>query len=130
MALGVVVPAQGEPQRHCPRFLDSRLRGNDEGCLKPVVTPFTDPTQAIRVYAPMTSLNPNAPFMPFVLFMVSEFSCFICGFAAWREAMFYSFARRSRMELPMTDSELAVMAITPIMGCNSPIEAIGMAATL
>ncbi len=89
MALGVVVPAQGEPQRHCPRFLDSRLRGNDEGCLKPVTTRFTDPTQAIRVSAPMTSLTLNIhPFMPFVLFMVSEFSCFICGFAAWREAAF------------------------------------------
>ena len=82
MALGVVVPAQGNPQRHCPRFLDSRLRGNDEGGLKPVTTRFTALTQTIRVSAPMTSLTPNIhPFMPFVLFMVSEFSCFLCGLA-------------------------------------------------
>ncbi len=36
----------------------------------------------------------------------------------------------SNTELPMTDSELLVMAITPIMGCNRPMAAIGMAATL
>ena len=80
MALGIVVPAQGNPQRHCPRFLDSRLRGNDEGGLKPVTTALTGPIPAIRVSAPMTSLTSNIhPFMPFVLFMVSEFSCFLCG---------------------------------------------------
>jgi hypothetical protein len=38
--------------------------------------------------------------------------------------------RRSRSELPTTDSELAVMATTPIMGCSSPAAAMGMAAAL
>jgi hypothetical protein len=39
-------------------------------------------------------------------------------------------ARFSSSELPMTDSELAVMAITPIIGCSSPRAAMGIAATL
>ena len=38
--------------------------------------------------------------------------------------------RFSRIELPMTDRELAVMAMTPIIGCSRPIAAMGMAARL
>lgn len=41
-----------------------------------------------------------------------------------------SSARFNRSELPMTESELAVMAMTPIMGCSRPIAAIGIAAAL
>lgn len=41
-----------------------------------------------------------------------------------------SFARFSNKELPMTESELAVMATTPIIGCRRPSAAIGIAATL
>lgn len=41
-----------------------------------------------------------------------------------------SLARFNSSELPMTESELAVMAITPIIGCSSPRAAIGIAATL
>jgi hypothetical protein len=36
----------------------------------------------------------------------------------------------SSSELAITDSELAVMAITPIIGCSRPTAAMGMAATL
>lgn len=39
-------------------------------------------------------------------------------------------ARFNNSEFPMTESELVVMAITPIIGCNSPTAAIGMAAAL
>lgn len=39
-------------------------------------------------------------------------------------------ARLSRIELPMTDSELTVIAMTPIMGWSSPDAAIGIAARL
>jgi len=41
-----------------------------------------------------------------------------------------SFARFKSSELPMTESELAVMAITPIIGCSRPTAATGMAARL
>jgi hypothetical protein len=36
----------------------------------------------------------------------------------------------SRIELPTTESELLTIATTPIIGCNRPIAAIGMAAAL
>lgn len=41
-----------------------------------------------------------------------------------------NFARLRSSELPITDNELAVMAITPIMGCSRPRAATGMAARL
>ena len=40
------------------------------------------------------------------------------------------FDRFSKIELPMTDSELAVMAMTPIIGCSRRMAAMGMAARL
>lgn len=41
-----------------------------------------------------------------------------------------SFTRFNKSELPITDSELAVIATTPIIGWSRPRAAMGMAATL
>jgi hypothetical protein len=56
----------------------------------------------------------------------------ICGYpiVSSHDLPTSSRARFSSSELPMTDSELAVMAITPIIGCSSPRAAMGIAATL
>lgn len=53
-----------------------------------------------------------------------------CWFGMFCHFLTSSFTRFRSSELPITDSELAVMAITPIMGCSRPRAATGMAARL
>ena len=52
------------------------------------------------------------------------------GSGMFRHFLTSSLARFYSSELPMTESEVAVMAITPIIGCSSPTAATGMAARL